>query len=145
MAESAGSDHEVHSRKPEWFFDGPSGRTRKEIWRWWQQRRYRYNRDILGVGIVTWFLALIAGSAAVRPGVDFEEPIMMILGPALYAVFANLGYTAGAILDLAIYRGSPRKHLFKVGYLGSLVLTASPDVWAVVAWPSTVISGKKLE
>lgn len=47
-----------------------------------EQRRYRYNRDLLLVGIVSWLLVLIAGSAAVKPGEDFEEPIMMIIGPS---------------------------------------------------------------
>ena len=78
-----------------WLFHGPSGTTRKEIWRWWEERRSRYNRDLFLIGAVTWVLVLVAGSAAVKPGVDFEEPIMMIVGPLLYAIFANVAYTSG--------------------------------------------------
>jgi hypothetical protein len=127
-----------------WLLNGPSGTTRKEIWRWWQQRRFRYNRDLLVVGIMTWLLVLVAGSAAVKPGEDFEEPLVMIFGPILYAIFANIAFTAGPIYDTTFYRGTPRKKLFKTGYIFSLILTALPGVWAVVAWLSTVFTGRKL-
>jgi fumarate reductase subunit C len=134
----------VNRKSATWFFDGPSGKAREEIWHWWQQRRFRYNRDLLWVGLVTWVLVLVAGSAAVKEGEDFEEPIMMIFGPILYAVFANIAYTAGPIYDVTFYRGSPRKTLFKVGYKFSLILTALPGLWAVVAWLMTVVTGQKL-
>ena len=54
--------------------------------------------DVFLVGVTSWILVLIAGSAAVMSGEDFEEPILMIFAPALYAVFANVAYTAGPIL-----------------------------------------------
>jgi hypothetical protein len=128
-----------------WLFYGTSGSTREDIWHWWEQRRFRYNRDLFFVGTVTWLLVWIAGSAAVKPGVDFEEPIAMIFGPVFYAVLANLAYTAGPALDTAAYRGRPRKQLFKAGYIGSLILTALPGIWAVAAWTSTIVTGRKLD
>jgi hypothetical protein len=33
---------------------------------------------------------LVAGSAAVKPGEDFEEPLMMIVGPFIYGLLANI-------------------------------------------------------
>ncbi len=63
--------------------------TRTEIVRWWEARRWRFNLYVGAVGIVTWFLVWIAGSAAVKPGVDFEEPIIMIIGPFIYGFMAN--------------------------------------------------------
>jgi hypothetical protein len=123
---------------------GPAGTSRKDIWRWWEQRRFRYNRNLLLIGMATWILVLVAGSAALKPGEDFEEPVMMIFGPVLYAIFANIAYTAGPIFDVAFYSGGPRKELFKVGYLCSLVLTGLPGAWAVAAWLGTVITGHKL-
>jgi hypothetical protein len=89
-------------------------------------------------------LVLVAGSAAVKPGEDFEEPLMMIFGPFLYAAFANMAYTSGPILDTICFRGTPRRGLFKAGYIFALVLTALPGVWAVVAWLITVVTGQKL-
>ena len=135
---------EGHKRDLTWLFDGPSGPRRVEVWRWWQKRRWRYNRDLLLVGTVTWILVLVAGSAAVKPGEDFEEPLMMFFGPLLYAGFANLAYTAGPILDTTCFRGTPRKGLFKAGYTFSLLVTALPGAWAVVAWLITVVTGEKL-
>jgi len=42
---------------------------------------------------------MIAGSAAVKPGVDFEEPIVMVIGPFFYAILANVCYSFGPITD----------------------------------------------
>jgi hypothetical protein len=97
------------------------------------------------VGLGTWLLVLFAGSAAVKPGVDFEEPIMMIAGPVLYGILANLAYTAGPILDTMAFRGAPRKHLLRIGYTFSIVLTALPGAWALAAWLWTVATGRKLD
>jgi len=129
----------------DWYFHGSAGSSKRDIWKWWQERRFRYNRDLFFVGLGTWLLVLLAGSAAVKPGVDFGEPIMMIIGPPFYALFANLAYTAGPILDVSIYRGTPRKQMLKVGYIFSVVLTALPGVWAIAAWLWTVATGIKLD
>ena len=119
--------------------------TRKEIIHWWEAKRFRFNVVVGAVGIVSWILVLIAGSAAVKPGEDFEEPIAMIFGPFVYAFFANLCYTLGWIVDTIFYRGSPRIRLYKSGLIFSAALTALPGVWAVVAWLITVYTGKKLD
>lgn len=118
---------------------------RKDIIHWWEERRIRYNLMVGLVGFVTWWLVLIAGSAAVKPGEDFEEPLMMIIGPVFYCIMANLCYTFGWIFDTVFYRGSPRKALFKAGLIFSLVLTSLPGIWAVAAWLVTVFTGKKLD
>jgi hypothetical protein len=128
----------------EWLFHGDSGTTRKEIIRWWEARRFRFNLLVGLVGAVTWILVLTAGSAAVKPGEDFEEPIMMIFGPLIYGVFANVCYTLGWIADTIFYRGTPRTRLFKAGLIFSVVLTALPGLWAVAAWLITIYTGRKL-
>jgi len=131
--------------KSGWYFHGSAGSSKSDIWQWWRERRFRYNRDLFFVGVGTWLLVMFAGSAAVKPGVDFEEPIVMILGPPFYVIFANLAYTCGPILDTVIYRGAPRKQLLKAGYVFSVVLTALPGVWALAAWLWTVATGTKLD
>jgi len=128
----------------EWLFHGHSGTTRKEIIRWWEARRFRFNVLVGLVGVVTWILVLTAGSAAVRPGEDFEEPIMMIFGPLIYGVLANVCYTLGWTVDTIFYRGTPRTRLFKAGLIFSVVLTAFPGLWAVAAWLITIYTGRKL-
>jgi hypothetical protein len=119
--------------------------SRAEIVRWWEARRPRYNVLVGSVGIVTWLLVLCVGSLAVKPGVDFEEPIMMIIGPIIYGACANLCFTLGWIVDTSLYRGRPRNRLWKAGLIFSLVLTALPGIWAVIAWCITLYTGKKLD
>ena len=87
----------------------------------------------------------VAGGAAVRPGELFEEPIVIIFGPVLYALIANLCCTRDWIVDVPAYRGSPRKGLFKLRFILSLVLTALPGMWAVVAVLIILYTGPKLD
>ena len=89
--------------------------TRTDIVRWWEARRLRFNLSIGGVGVVTWLLVMIAGSAAVKPGEDFEEPLAMILSPFAYAFLANVCYTFGWIADAGSSRSHPRVGLYKAG------------------------------
>ena len=119
--------------------------TRGEIVRWWEWRRFAYNVLVGVVGVGTWFSVLIFGSMAVKPGVDFEEPMGMILGPFVWAFMANACYTSGWLLDVIAYTGKPRCRLFKIGLLFSLVLTALPGLWALIAWLITLVTGQKMD
>lgn len=107
-------------------------------------RRFRFNLYVGVVGALSWLLVLIAGSAAVEPGVDFEEPVAMTFGPFVFILFANVCYTLGWIVDTLSYNGSPRTGLYKAGIVFSIAITSLPGVWAVVAWLTTVITGRKL-
>ena len=69
----------------------------------------------------------------------------MIFGPVLYGIMANICYTFGWILDISAFHGSPRKGLFRAGFIFSLVLTALPGIWAVIAYLITVCTGQKLD
>src|SRR5437667_420817 len=115
------------------------------IWPHEELCRFRFNVYVGIIGVATWFLVLIAGSAAVKPGVDFEEPIVMLIGPFIYDILANICYTFGEFVDTVFYCGMPRTRLYKAGMIFSVVLTALPGVWAVVAWLITVITGHKLD
>ena len=130
---------------PNWLFEQIDHAKRSEILRWWERRRLFFNLYVGLVGILAWFLVLIAGSAAVKPGVDFEEPMAMLFGPIVYGIMANVCYSLGPIVDLVFYRGKPRVVLFKAGLFFSLALTAIPGLWAVIAWLTTIVTGKKLD
>ena len=117
--------------------------SRRDVTRWWQQRRVRYNLLVGVVGLFTWWSVLLAGSAAVKPGVDFEEPLAMIIGPFVYAMMANICYSLGPVLDSWRKVTTPSKHLFRAGLFFSLALTALPGFWAIFAWVSTLITGQK--
>jgi hypothetical protein len=130
---------------PKWLFDEIANAKRSKILGWWERRRIFFNLYVGLVGVVTWFLVLFAGSAAVKPGVDFEEPLAMVLGPFVYGFMANICYSCGPIIDLIFYRGRPRVNLFKLGLYFSLAFTALPGLWAVFSWLTTVVTGKKIE
>jgi hypothetical protein len=131
------------------LFSWPTGDTasltRVGIVRWWEARRWRFNLCVGVVGVASWLLVMIAGSAAVEPGVDFEEPLVMITGPFVFALMANVCYTLGWLVDTVAFRGAPRTRLYKAGMAFSVVITALPGIWAVVAWLITVITGQKLK
>lgn len=113
--------------------------------KWWESRRLTYNMRVGVVGVVSWLLVLIAGSAAVKEGEDFIEPLALFSGPVLYGIMANICYTFGWIFDLASRRSMPSRDLFRAGLIFSMVLTALPGLWAVFAWLMTDITGHKLD
>ena len=128
----------------EWPSEQGFSGTRKEIIGWWEARRFRFNLYVGMVGAVTWLLVLVAGSAAVKPGVDFEEPVAMLIGPFIYGLLANICYTFGWIVDTVSYHGTPRTRLYKAGIIFSVILTVLSGIWSVVAWLMTVITRHKL-
>jgi hypothetical protein len=128
-----------------WFLDSNGAETRQDIRRWWQNRRLAFNLWIGIVGVVTWFTVLIAGGASVKPGVDFEEPFAMILGPFIYAIMANICYTLGPIVDSLFFKGAPRARLLQAGFWFSIFLTATPGVWALYCWIRVLRTGQLLD
>jgi hypothetical protein len=129
----------------EWASEESPLSTRADIIRWWEARRYTFNAFLLAVGFASWLLVMTAGSAAVKPGEDFEEPLAMLSGTVIYAAMANVCYTLGWVVDTVLYNGRPRRRLYKAGLILAVVLTALPGVWAVVAWLITVYTGRKLD
>src|SRR2546428_12273361 len=79
----------------EWPSEEAFSSTRRELVSWWEARRFRFNLYVGVIGVTSWLLVEITGSAAVKPGVDFEEPIAMLIGPFIYAFVANVCYTLG--------------------------------------------------
>lgn len=143
-----------HGRKIDWIkdeslpdelFQKSDASTRKAILFWWGSRLFDFNIAVGAVGITAWFLVMFAGSAAVKPGVDFEEPVAMIFGPLLYGIAANLCYCFGPLIDLTFFAGSPRVWIFKAGLIFSLILTAIPGLWALTAWLITVYTRQKMD
>jgi hypothetical protein len=129
----------------EWASGECSSSTRGDIIRWWEAGRYTFNAVLLAVGFASWLLVMTAGSAAAKPGEDFEEPIAMLSGIFNYVVMANVCYTLGWVVDTVFYNGPPRRRLYKSGLSLAVVFTALPGVWAVVAWLITVYTGRKLD
>jgi hypothetical protein len=125
-------------------FSGIQTTERHEIRRWWEERRLIYNLILFIIGIITCVLVFGVGPLAVKPGEDFEEPFMLFIGPPIYAIMANLCYTMGPMIDVTFRKNGPRVWLFKAGLIFSMLLTAAPGIWAVIAWLITVHTGRKL-
>ena len=124
-----------------WFLQSALGEGKQDIQNWWEARRITYNFWLFIVGVATWFSVLIAGGLAVKPGVDFEEPFAMFLGPPIYALFANLCYTLGPIINRLVSKKKPLPGLLAFGFLFSILLTAAPGVWAMYCWYRAVKTG----
>ena len=122
-----------------------SQRTRGELIHWWEARRFHFNGVVLAVGFASLILVMYAGSAAVKPGVDFVEPLAILPGTAIYLAMANVCYTLGWVVDTAFYKRRPRMRLYRSGLIFAVVLIALPGVWAVIAWLITVHTGQKLD
>ena len=112
-----------------WPTEDAAEYSRTAIVRWWEAHRLPFNVYVAVVGVTTWFLVLIAGSAAVKPSEDFEEPFAMILGPVMYAFIANACDTLGWIADTLSSQSRPRVGIYKAGVVFSVVLTALPGAW----------------
>lgn len=121
----------------------PAHYSHRDLVKWWEARRLRYNLLIGSVGIVTWVVVAFAGSMAVKLGEDFVEPSVMIIGPIIYAVTANLCFCLGWAIDMIFYRGHPRSFLYKWGLILSVIITALPGVWAVAACSVTLYTGRR--
>jgi hypothetical protein len=119
--------------------------SRRAIVLWWETRRIRYNLMVGLSGISSIVLILVAGSAAVKPGADFEEPIGLVFGPIVFGIMANVCYTTGWIVDISVYGAAPRYSLFRLGLMLSIVFAGLPGLWAVIAWLITLCTGHKLD
>jgi hypothetical protein len=119
--------------------------SRGKIILWWEIRRIPYNLTVGLAGLIALILVVFVGGLAVKPGVDFEEPMGLIALPIVFGLVANLCYTVGWVIDTTCYRGEPRYKLFRIGLVFSIVLASLPGIWAVVAWLITIYTGKKLD
>jgi hypothetical protein len=115
---------------------------RGKIVQWWEIRRIPYNVQVGLAGVISLTLVIFVGALAVRSGDDFEEPMGLIALPIAFGIVANLCYTCGWMIDIIFYRGRPRRMLFRVGLVFSIVLALLPGLWAVAAWLFTVYTGK---
>jgi hypothetical protein len=127
------------------FYGDAGGTSRWDLVKWWEARRIRFNLILFIIGIVTFLLTITAGGASVKPGVDFEEPLGLIVIPPIYAVMANICYSFGPLFDWIRNGGKPSRGLFRVGLFFSMFLTALPGLWALFCFFRMLITGQKLD
>ena len=103
---------------------------------WWESRRAVYNLSLGVVGVISLSAVALVAHLPPRP-VPFTIPWVAV---ALYAVSANLCYTIGPALDLAIRRRWGNQYaaigptLFRYGFVFALGLTFLPVPLVILGW-----------
>jgi len=96
---------------------------------WWEARRIPYNIAVGIVGFVSVAVLLALGPRVAHPDEPLFSPFFMFGGILLYGVGANICYTAGWIVELAIRKFGAQstdrfaQSAFKSGLLFSCLLT----------------------
>lgn len=127
----------------EFFFRYPDrARSSWAIVNWWESRRLAYN---IAVGIAGAASVTAIELAAALPPFPTHLPIPWIpIG--VYALLANVCYTAGPIAELAVRRiwGDDLEPvgpaLFRYGFAFSIGLTLLPTGLAVLGWGARLFS-----
>ena len=108
---------------------------------WWERRRSAFNLAVGAAGIAT--LTTINLFGLLPPhGTWLGIPVVPI---AVYAVLANVGFTAGPVADLVIRRLWGNQHsaigpaLFRYGFAFSVGLTLLPIPLAAIEWMVRVL------
>jgi hypothetical protein len=119
------------------FFRSPTTETTTwSIVHWWESRRMAYNLAVGAAGVTT--IGLVTLFAVLPP-----HPMRLLLPwpvVVVYGVAANLCYTAGPMLDVAICRAwgegytSVGPTLFRYGFAFSIGLTLLPIPLAFGGW-----------
>jgi hypothetical protein len=114
-----------------WLFAPPREPvTALRVVGWWELRRIPFNLIIGGVGVFSFaiFATSIYSSGHLQDGEDAVEPMGLLLVP----IAANIGYTAGWLVDapLRFIRPTLRPNftsvLFTVVLVVSLLVTCAP-------------------
>ena len=118
-------------------------RTPLSLLRWWESRRLAYNKVVGATGLVT-----LAGFSAMALLPPQPMPVRnlpgLLVGAAVYGVFANGCYSMGWLLELAAQRLWGRRApdvgplLFRQGLIFSVGLTLLPLLFAMLIWMARV-------
>lgn len=111
----------------------------RSIWcvvNWWESRRAIFNLTVGAAGVLS--LLSVAVSAVFHPHpVTFHVPWPAVI---VYAAMANLCYTLGPAIDVAIHRrwgpdySAAGPALFRYGFVFAVGLTLLPIPLAALSW-----------
>lgn len=121
----------------QFFFRAPyPSPTTWSVFRWWESRRLAYNLSVGGAGLLS--LAAMAGFMVLPP--HSRAPMIPWGGVLVYAVLANLFFTAGPVVDALICRrwgpnfAPVGPALFRYGYAFAVGLTLLPIPISLIGW-----------
>jgi hypothetical protein len=122
--------------------DSPVNTVRETIG-WWEARRIPFNLIVGGAGVLTCIVVVIVGlGAEILFNSEFglpDPPGFAVVGIVLYAIVANLFFTAGWLAELAIRKIWPHEAdrfatlTLSLGLIFSVLLTLSPGIVVAVA------------
>ena len=113
------------------------------IVRWWERRRVLYNVVVGTAGLVSLGTVTLFELMPPRVGHPLGFPIGGIL---VYAALANLMYTAGPVIDVAVRRTWGERvavvgpALFRYGFVFAVGLTLLPIPLSVIGWVLRLLS-----
>lgn len=122
----------------------------EQIVRWWEDRRWHFNKVVGCTGIVTSIAmtlsALISEPLVGEPIGLPDPPIFMVLGILAYGILANICFTGGWIVELALRQtwfGDTNEfavRAFRLGTRFSVALTLFPAVLCYLALGIALLS-----
>ena len=96
---------------------------------WWWSKRCKYNKGLIVSGFIAFLLYCILGPIFIEPHEEFEETILEMAFQGVLYLFmmglANLCYTSGSLVDVALNKNNSQKfreRLFAIGYWFSFSL-----------------------
>jgi hypothetical protein len=125
----------------DFLFPAPAQRSVRGIIYWWESRRLKYNLIVGASGLLA--LSIVEVLSWVPPGrYPFSVPLPII---GVFGVMANVCYTFGSVVEVAIEKLWGRKALptgptlFRMGLTFSLGLTQLPTLLASFTWAFRVL------
>jgi hypothetical protein len=119
-------------------------RTPVTLVRWWESRRFLFNRVVGATGLVTLSGMFVLFALPPYPQVMPIE--ILLLGPVLYGVMANVCYSFGWCVELAARmvwgREAPDMGpvLFRQGVIFSVGVTLLPLLLAGFGWVARILA-----
>jgi len=120
----------------EFLFPAPAHRSVRGIVAWWESRRLKYNLIVGGSGL----LSLAISTVLMWLPPDRERFPFPLLPVVVFGVLANVCYTLGPALEVAIEKLWGRKALptgptlFRMGLTFSVGLTQMPTLLSCFDW-----------
>jgi len=125
----------------QWLFqdlNAPQGK--RDIWLWWEQRRFFYNLFVVATLAISFsiYAVCFGNSGMMEPDDEYIEPMLLgaivFLGPIIW----NIAFSLGPLVDVIGF-ATKRKFLgptlMKLGLLFSFVLISMPAIY----WAAQII------
>lgn len=120
--------------------------SKRDIWLWWEARRFIYNGMVVLGGLISFaaYCIFILASGHLSQGEDLIEPIAVIAAVTVGPVIWNCAYCLGPIVDIAAFTLTRKifgPALLKLGMIFSLLLVGFPALYWAFEFSKTALCG----